>query len=219
MGNCPRAYRGLARARDNTLSSDAAGCVWKTGCLQKAEPRTLTDMTFLKFAAIYVSPVLLLLFYLPSLAFFFLVPATLASPPPLPLPLSFPPASDPQSSVFLFLAPLLFFSLLPPLDLAFSSFVLFHPLVATPTAYIASTSRGEREGGDGGEGKRSIFLSLSVSRRIVLLFPLGLRAFFERANEQDDLKNASFSKLKTGLSASTFGPTANKDGQAQSHVR
>lgn len=80
--------------------------------------------------------------------------------PPLPLP--FPPASDPQS-VFLFLAPLLFFSLLPPFDLAFPSFVLFHPLVATPTTYIDSLQRLEEEEEEEEKmKKRKRYLSLSL---------------------------------------------------------
>lgn len=56
-----------------------------------------------------------------------------------------------------------------------------------------------------GEGKRSPSLSPSIGESY-LLFAIGLRASFERASKADS-ENASFSKLKTGLSASTSGPT------------
>lgn len=145
-------------------------------------------------------------FLLSLYSYFILLPLAFFFPRLHPVPHPFPPVSDPQSSVFLLLASLLFF---------FSSVsrprVSLVRFVSPPRCHpngvhrLVSTSRGEKEReGEDEEGKRSF----SVSRWIVLLFAPDLHAFFERANEQNS-RNASFSKLKTGLSASTFGPTAN----------
>lgn len=125
-------------------------CCWAfgTGCLQKkAEPRTLTDMTFLKFAAIYVSLLPLFLFYISPaslfLAFFF--PRTHST---LPHPvLCLVPSSSRCAVVSLLrrfssissFSPLPSFSSSSSLssasrrfDLTFPSLVLFRPLVPTP---------------------------------------------------------------------------------------
>jgi len=112
----PRVSSGRARTILNHPLAGAFG----TGCLQKAEARTLTDMTFLKFAAIYVSPVPLFLFYPPLASFF----PQLALAPPTPA------------------ARFLGGSLL-------SSLSLSRPLVATPyTPYIVDSPRrlSRREG-------------------------------------------------------------------------
>lgn len=158
-------------------------------------------MTFLKFAAIYVSPVSLFLFYKPSSCFLFPVAATLL--PHLPRPRSR------QSLSF----SLLFHLLLSPLGASTSRFprsFYFAPSLPPQRVHrLASTSR------KGGKRPSSLSLSLSVPRRIVLLFAIGLRAFFERACEQDDSESMSFSKLKTGLSTSTSGPPVDSTGKLE----
>lgn len=119
-------------------------CCWAfgTGCLQKkAEPRTLTDMTFLKFAAIYVSLLPLFLFYISPaslfLAFFF--PRAHSTLPPSPCTLPRPKLlavrSRQSSSSFLFY--LLFLS--PP-----PSSPLSPPLLPCLLLLDVSTSRFPR---------------------------------------------------------------------------
>lgn len=176
---------------DNTLSS-AAGCVWNRLPPEGRAPDTDGyDISEVRGDLRFSRPFIPILS--PSSCFLFPVVATLALRSPYLSHRSFG-----STAVFLFSSLLFFFSL-PPLDLAFPSFVLFHPLVATPTAYIDSSQRFKKREKEEEKMKKKSF-SFSVSRRIVLLFALGLRAFFERANEQDS-RNA-FSKLKTGLSAS-----------------
>jgi len=117
-------------------------------------------MTFLKFAAIYVSLVSLFLFYLPF-CFLFPVAATLA--PRSPFLFHF------GSTVVSLSLPRYFSFFSLPLDLTFPSFVLFHPLVATLTAYIDLQQRLEKEKEEEEEEeeeeemeKREISLSLSL---------------------------------------------------------
>lgn len=165
-------------------------------------------MTFLKFAAIYVSPVPLFLFYLPSLTFF--LPRH-----PLPAFLSFPAPLLP--SALSSLLHLLAFR--PRISLArFISPPRRHPVRRTSTRLNVSRRRRWRSQG------KEIFLSFSVPRRIVLLFAVGLHGSSElrRACGTVPGARASFSKLKTGLSASTYGPTTDSMGElalAQSCVQ
>lgn len=184
-------------------------CCWAfgTGCLQnKAEPRTLTDMTFLKFAAIYVSLLPLFLFYISPaslfLAFFF--PRAHSTLPPSPCTLPRPKLlavrSRQSSSSFLFyllFLPLPLFLLLFFLVFCFSTFrphvslarfispPRSHPVRRTSTSLnILERQREKRRRGGESEGKRVCCLSFSVPQRIVLLFAVGLLAPFERANER-----------------------------------
>lgn len=149
----PARIGGLARERRTILYHPLPGA-FGTGCLQKAEPRTLTDMTFLKFAAIYVSPVPLFLFYSPFSCFLFPVAATLAATPPPPLPRSsFPPASG--STVVSLSFPSLLFYFFFPLFFLHSTSRFPHSFCFTPSLppqrgvhRLVSTSRegGEDEG-------------------------------------------------------------------------
>lgn len=203
-GNCPRAaYRGPgpARERGQYLIIPLPGA-FGTGCLQKAEPRTLTDMTFLKFAAIYVSLSSLYSYFISPFSCF-LFPVWPLPPSLAPLPLPLPPISgSTQSSVFLSLSLLFLLS-----TSRFPSFVLFHPLVATPTAYIDSPQRLAEEEEE--EKEISLFFSLSLDESYFYLLSVFVPSSSERMSETTLERNAPFSKLKTGLSTSMFGPTTN----------
>lgn len=154
---------------DNTLSSAAAGCVWNRLPPEGRAPDTdgydISEVRGdLRFSRPFI-PILSLFS-----CFLFPVAATL-----LHLPSPHSPflshrlrirSRQSFSSSLLF-----YFFSLPPLDLAFPSFVLFHPLVATPTAYIDSPQRLEEKEKEKME-KRERSLSLCLSTRIVFLFAL-----------------------------------------------
>lgn len=194
-------HRGLARTILYRPSADARARARARNRLppQKAELRTLTDMTFLKFAAIYVSPVSLFLFYLSPLAFFF--------------PWNRYPLASSSSPVFLGRAVVSLFPPPPPpppLDVSLARFI--SPPRCHPNGiYIDSSRRlGEEEEEDA--ERKEVILSLALS------FSLSLGTFIclRRARLAESV---SFSKLKTGLSTSTSGPTADSYTSKLAHSR
>lgn len=174
---------------DNTLSS-AAGCVWNRLPPEGRAPDTDGyDISEVRGDLRFSRPFIPILS--PFSCFLFPVVATLAHRSPYLSHRSFGSAV-----VFLFY---FFFSSSSSSRPRVSLVRFISPPRRHPNGVQLDSSQRFKKREKEEEMKKRSF-SFSVSRRIVLLFAFGLRAFFERANEQDS-RNA-FSKLKTGLSAS-----------------
>lgn len=152
----PRVSAWSARARARTIlyRPNVAGRVWRTGCLQKAREslRTLTDMTFLKFAAIYVSFVPLFLFCLAPSCFLFPLAAVFA------VSLFYPVSSFSCC-----------FSSPSPGSVSTSRFPRSFYL-APSLRHIDSLPLERRRNKTWQSREKEIFFSFPVARRIVLLF-------------------------------------------------
>lgn len=188
---------------DNTLSS-AAGCVWNRLPPEGRAPDTDGyDISEVRGDLRFSRPFIPILFALLLLSFsrgryscrYFAAP-----------PFLFPTGFGIHSrQSFFSLAPLLFFFSSSSFSRPRVSLIRFvsPPRCHPNAAYIDSSQRLEKEERMKERKKESfLFLCLPTNHTFICL-----RALFERAKEQDS-RNA-FSKLKTGLSASTFGPTAN----------